>query len=404
MEVAAAGEDDGEEASVAGEAEFTDGDAVEKDARGGLGDGDGLSRGVGNKGRNGEFREVGGFFFESALEIDARFIGGPLENAKADAEASDSVGSGEVANFEDFLVEIVGDFGAGGREGEAAGEGIKGGDLGGVLRGEFETLEARGTVEVAVALDGDGGIAAGDARGCEEGAAFKGFSGGAGGDIEIAQGEELAGGDLFGEVDEGGVIAEPQGIFSVHHKGFLAAGTQFVAGVVEEQKSAGLVGRAAVGIRRDGVELHGEDVAVGGPGEGFDEIGERLVAKSEFFAREEAAAMAAGAEEKDVVALQVVFFCFVDAADGEGNAAIGGVGEGGDIVVDVDEGLVEVLGASGGEGREEKERQRGEEEKGAQTLPRWGGAMRDPDKDGASQSEASSVTVVAEYFDWSEFH
>ena len=353
MEIAFAGEDDGKEATVVGEPEFADGEAVEKHARGGLGDGNGLPRGVGDKRRNREFREVGGFFFDRAFKEDAGFIGGPLENAKTNTEARDSVGSGEVANFEDFLVEIVGDFGARGREGEAAGKGIEGGDFGGVLRGEFETLEARGTVEVAVAFDGDGGIAAGDARGGEEGAAFKGFSGGAGGNIEIAQREELAGGDLFGEVDERGVIAEPEGIFGVHHERFLAAGTQFVAGVVKEQKSAGLVGRAALGIGGDGVELHGEDMAVGGPGEGFDEIGERLVAESEFFAGEEAAAMAAGVKEKDVVALEVVLFCFVDAADREGDAAIGGVGEGGDIIVDVDKGLFEVLGAGGG--KEEKE-------------------------------------------------
>ena len=120
-----------------------------------------------------------------------------------------------------------------------------------------------------------------------------------------------------------------------------------MAGIVEKKKSAGLVGRA-FRIGSDGIELHGEDVAVGRPGEGFDEIGEGLVAKCEFFASEEAAALAVSVEEKDVVALEVVFFCFVDAADGEGDAAIGGVGEGGDIIVDVDEGLVEVLGTSGG--------------------------------------------------------
>ena len=183
--------------------------------------------------------------------------------------------------------------------------------------------------------------------------------------MRYLQGEEGAGGDLLGEVDEGGVIAEPEGILSVHHEGFLAAGTQFVAGIVEEKKSAGLVGGAAFGIGGDGVELHGEDVAVGGPGEGFDEIGERLVAKSEFFAGEEAAAMAAGFEEKDVVALEVVFFGFVDAADGEGNAAIGGVGEGGDFIVDVDEGLVEILGAGGGAGGKGGLGGRGSEGEGA---------------------------------------
>jgi len=361
LEVAAAGEDDGEEAAVAGETEFADGDAVEKNARSGLGDGDGLARGVSSEGRDGKLGEVGGFLFDGAFEVDAGFIGGPLENAKANAEACDFVGSGEVANFEDFLVEVVGDFGAGGGEGEAAGEGVEGGDFGGVLREKVETLEARGAVEVAVAFDGDGGIAAGDALGVEEGAAFKGFSGGAGGHVEILHGKEGAGGDFLHEVNEGGVVAEPEGILGVHHEGFLAAGTQLVAGIVEEKKSAGLLGGAAFGIRSDGEELHGEDVAVGRPGEGFDEIGEGLVAKSEFFASEEAAALAVGVEKKDVVALEVVFFGLVDASDGEGNAAIGGVGEGGDIIVDVDEGLVEILGASGGEGNQEE--QKGGEEK-----------------------------------------
>ncbi|HYW82655.1 MAG TPA: hypothetical protein VFB30_05340, partial [Spirochaetia bacterium] len=223
MEVAAAGEDDGKEAAVAGEAEFADGDAVEKDARRGLGDGDGLPRGVGDQGRNREFREVGGFFFEGALEVNAGFIRGPLENAEANAEAGDFVGSGEVANFEDFLVEIVGDLGARGREGEAAREGLEGGDLGGVLREEIETLEARRAIEVAVAFDGDGGIAAGEARGIDEGAAFKGFSSGTSGHVEILHGKEGAGGDLFGKEDEVGTIAKPQGILGVHHEGLLAA-------------------------------------------------------------------------------------------------------------------------------------------------------------------------------------
>ena len=274
-----------------------------------------------------------------------------MDDPETNAEAGNFAGSGEISHFEDFLVEVVGDFGAGGREGQAAAEGIEGGDLGSVLREEFEALEARGTVEVAVAFDGDGGVAAGDARDAEKGAAFKGFSGRAGGHIEILHGEEGARSDFFGEVDEVGAIAEPEGTLGVHHEGFLATGTQFVAGVVEEQKSAGLVGRAAIGIGSDGVELHGEDVAVGRPGEGFNEIGERLVAKGEFFASEKAAALAAGVEEKDVVALEVVFLGFVDAADRESDAAIGGVGEGGDIIVDVDEGLFKVLGASGGEGR-----------------------------------------------------
>ena len=129
MEVAFAGEDDGEETAVARKAEFADGDAVEKDTRRRLVDGDGLPRGVGDKRRDRKFREVGGFFFDRPLEVDTGFIGGPLDDAEANAETGNLAGSGEVANFEDLLIEIVGDFGTSGREGQAAAERIEGGDF-----------------------------------------------------------------------------------------------------------------------------------------------------------------------------------------------------------------------------------------------------------------------------------
>jgi len=105
--------------------------------------------------------------------------------------------------------------------------------------------------------------------------------------------------------------------------------------------------------------LDGDDVGVGRPGEGFDLVGEELVFVGELLAFEEALAFAAGFEEPDVVALEIVLFGFEHAADGEDDVAVGGVGEGGDFLVDVGDGFVEVLGGGGGrevkEGKEVKE-------------------------------------------------
>jgi len=87
----------------------------------------------------------------------------------------------------------------------------------------------------------------------------------------------------------------------------------------------------------------------------------------EFLAFEEALAFAAGFEEPDIVALEIVFFGFEHAADGEDDVAVGGVGESGDFFVDVGDGFVEVLSAGGNgevkevkEGKEVKERIAGE--------------------------------------------
>jgi len=55
-------------------------------------------------------------------------------------------------------------------------------------------------------------------------------------------------------------------------------------------------------------------VGVGRPGKRFDLVGEELVVVSEFLAFEEAFAFAAGFEEPDVVALEIVFFGFEHSA------------------------------------------------------------------------------------------
>jgi hypothetical protein len=127
---------------------------------------------------------------------------------------------------------------------------------------------------------------------------------------------------------------------------------EFAAGIVEEEERGGVFASAGVGIHGGGEELDRDDVGVGRPGEGFDLVGEELVFVGEFLAFEEALALAAGIEQPDVVALEIVFFGFEHAADGEDDVAVGGVGEGGDFFVDVGYGLVEVLGAGRGKEKE----------------------------------------------------
>ena len=71
LEVALAGKDYAEEAAVGGEGVFADGEAVEEHAGLGFEDGDLGVRWIGAEFRDLEGDEVGGFFFDGALEIEA---------------------------------------------------------------------------------------------------------------------------------------------------------------------------------------------------------------------------------------------------------------------------------------------------------------------------------------------
>ncbi len=58
--------------------------------------------------------------------------------------------------------------------------------------------------------------------------------------------------------------------------------------------------------------------------------------------------LAAGVLQPDVVVFEVVELGFETAVDGIDDAAVGSVGEGGDVFVDGLEGLVEILRVGGG--------------------------------------------------------
>src|SRR5271170_5087540 len=109
-EIAFAGEDDGEEAAVGGDVEFTNGEAVEERLRGGLQDGDGIAGFSRGELGNGDPDDIAGFSFHGALEHDAIFVSGPMENAEAYAQADEVIGGGEIANFQHFLVDEIGDL------------------------------------------------------------------------------------------------------------------------------------------------------------------------------------------------------------------------------------------------------------------------------------------------------
>ena len=233
LQVALAGEDDGQGTAVGRERIFADGETVEEDSGVGLGDGNFGVRGIGVELRDAKGSQVRRFFFDGAFEIDAGLVNRPLENAEADAEAGDTNGGGEIANFQDFLVEEIGDEIAAGRNGDAAGVGIEGCDFLVVLGEKFEALEARGTFVMRRALDGDASVAAGDAGGAFEGAAFEGLSGGAGGDVKGLQGKETLRHVFAGEIDQILIIAEPNGELGVEDEFVFAIGANFAAGIFE---------------------------------------------------------------------------------------------------------------------------------------------------------------------------
>ena len=89
-------------------------------------------------------------------------------------------------------------------------------------------------------------------------------------------------------------------------------------------------------------------MAIGRPAKGIDDVAERLVAAAELLAFEQATALAVGFLKPDVVVFEVILLGFEVSMDGINDAAIGGISKGIDVVINVDERLVEILGAGSG--------------------------------------------------------
>jgi len=110
LEIALAREDDGEEAAVRGDSEFAKCDAVKDGLRSLLENGDFFAGWLREKRRNFDPDNVPGFSFGGTLEEDAVFVGSPVENAEAHAKADKVIRNGEVAHFENFAVDEIGDL------------------------------------------------------------------------------------------------------------------------------------------------------------------------------------------------------------------------------------------------------------------------------------------------------
>jgi hypothetical protein len=149
------------------------------------------------------------------------------------------------------------------------------------------------------------------------------------------QGEELARLHGFREIDDCGVVGKEEWSGGVEDYAVAFVDADLVAGVVEEQRLEGVFGFTGIVDDGGGEEFGEYHAAVGRPAEGIDDVTERPVAAAVFLAFEQAAALAVGILEPDVIMLEVVFLGFEIAMDGEGDAAIGGIGEGGDVFVDV---------------------------------------------------------------------
>lgn len=103
-------QDDTEKAAVGGDGEIANREAVKDRLRGWLKDGDFFAGRLRQERRNSNPDNVAGFSFGGALEEDAIFVGGPVENAETHAEADKMIGNGQVAHFEGFAVDEIGDF------------------------------------------------------------------------------------------------------------------------------------------------------------------------------------------------------------------------------------------------------------------------------------------------------
>src|SRR5260370_8908182 len=158
--------------------------------------------------------------------------------------------------------------------------------------------------------------------------------GGAGINASGFEGGELGRFRGFGELDDGGVVGKEEGSGGVEDYAVAFVDADLVAGVVEEQRLEGVFGFTGIVDDGGGEEFGEYHAAVGRPAEGIDDLTERPVAAAVFLAFEQAAALAVGVLEPNVIMLDVVFLGFEIAMDGEGDAAVGGIGERRDAVID----------------------------------------------------------------------
>lgn len=166
--------------------------------------------------------------------------------------------------------------------------------------------------------------------------------------VDGLEGKELAWLYDLREIDEGRIVLEPIGIGGIGNQAVAATHANFFA-IIFKDEGFERIGSFA-GVFDGGYEhLSKDQVVVRRPAEGIDDVAELLVAPKKFFTLQDATGFAAGLLNPDIVMLEFVLFGFDGLIDGVNDAAIGGVGKGGDIFVDGLQRFVDVLSTSGRE-------------------------------------------------------
>jgi len=344
-------DDDGDGAAIRRDGKIAKAEAVKNGDGCGLRDGDFMICWDWRKRRKVDPDEIAGFSFQSTLQDDPRFVRRPAKDSEANAETCHAIGRSEIANFENFLVDEIGNFFPAGRYAEAAFVVLERGQLFVVIGEEIEALEAGRAVHGAILLDTYDGNRSWNGRDIAESAAIVRRFDGADINARGLQGEKLAGLHGFGESGDGDVVGKKERIGGVQDDVLAFVDADFPAGIIVDHGLERVFRLAAIIEDRGGEEHREEEMAVGRPAEPVDQIAENLRAARVFLSFKETTAFSAEVLDPDVVVLErVVDFCFHPAIDGVDNAAVGGVREGGDIFVDGLERFVEILGAGSGKG------------------------------------------------------
>jgi len=232
-------------------------------------------------------------------------------------------------------------------------------------------LKTRRSGEGFVAFDGDGEIGFGQGNDRNKSAAFEERAASTVGDSGVFKREEKARfGDLV-KIGDGRIVDEEDRVFGVVNERIVAAEADFLAGVVDDEGHEFVLSLAGLVDDERGEKLREEIAAIGRPTEAVHRIRKRGVGEIEFGielaffpgdrffvavdedgvfidgkfrAFEDAAALAVGVLNPDVVVLEIVFFVVNVAADAESDATVGRDGEGGEFFVDGEGGFVELLG------------------------------------------------------------
>ncbi len=257
---------------------------------------------------------------------------------------------GEIANLEKFLVNEISNFLAAGGHAQSAFITIQRRQLLIIIAQQVEALKTMGAGHGVILLDSDNRVRSRDWDDLAEGAALIGGLDGAAVKPGGFQGEERARLYGFGEEIDGDIVGKKERIGRFGNDAVTFGDAYFVAAVVEQEGHEGIFSLAGIVDHGSGEESGEDEVSVGRPAEGIDDVAERLITAVEFLALQKATALTTGVLEPDVVVREVVELGFEVTMNGIYDAVVGSKGKGSNVFVDGLEGLIEILDQGRGNG------------------------------------------------------